>query len=157
MDAPQSSVLHYKRSQFATALPVGRRYSPSHYWMEERDGVWRVGFTKFATRMLGEMVDHQFDRPTGAPVNPGDVLGWIEGFKAISDLFCVIQGTFQGGNPALSTALETVSSHPYHEGWLYEAAGEPDPLSMDVVAYRDLLDATITRMLEQQDREEAAG
>ena len=52
-----SATSFYKRSNFVTHLPVDCLYSPSHFWLREiAPGRWRVGFTKFATRMLGEIV-----------------------------------------------------------------------------------------------------
>ena len=146
----------YKRATFVTHLPVTHRYAPSHCWLASSgDRRWRVGYTKFAMRMLGELVDVQFDREPGTPVRPGDVLGTVEGFKAVSELFCVGQGSFVGGNPALRTDLEALAQDPYSRGWLYEFEGEPDARCMDMDGYRALLDATIDRLLEKQKAEEA--
>jgi len=147
----------YKRATFVTQLPVTHLYAPSHCWLARTEsGTWRVGFTKFALRMLGELVDVQFDRTAGAAVQPGDILGSIEGFKAVSDLFCVGRGTFVGGNPALRTDLEALARDPYAAGWLYEFTGEPDPRCLDVNAYQGLLNATIDRILAKQKAEETA-
>jgi glycine cleavage system H protein len=151
MGTDKPRTLHYKRSHFATQLPVDYLYSPSHGWVARQpDGLLRVGITKFATRMLGETVDHGFEVKAGEPVKPGQVVGWIEGFKAISDLFCVAQGEFIGGNPELKERLAAVHKDCYGAGWLYAVRGEPDARCMDVHAYRDLLDKTIDRMLERQ-------
>ena len=147
--------LHYRRSHFATQLPMDYLYSPSHAWIAQRpDGTWRVGLTKFATRMLGEMVDHGFETQPGARVKPGQIVGWVEGFKAISDLFCVAEGEFVGINPALKEKIGLLSDDPYGEGWLYTVAGKPDTRCLDVNAYRDLLDRTIDRILEKQKTED---
>ncbi len=147
----------YKRATFVTQLPVTHLYAPSHCWLARTDeGRWRVGYTKFALRMLGELVDVQFDRQAGAAVQPGDILGSIEGFKAVSDLFCVGNGSFVGGNPALRTDLEALARDPYAAGWLYEFAGEPDARCLDVNAYQDLLNATIDRILAKQKADESA-
>ena len=60
--ASENKTLLFKRTHFATRLPVDYVYSPSHFWAREMaDCVWRIGFTKFATRMLGDMVDHGFE------------------------------------------------------------------------------------------------
>jgi glycine cleavage system H protein len=142
--------LLYKRSNFATRLPVGCLYSPSHCWLAEFEGVWRIGFTKFATRMLGEPVDHGFNVEPDARVEMGQVVGWIEGFKAISDVYCVVDGEFRGGNPALPGGIEMIDRDCYGAGWLYQASGRPGSLCMDVEAYRALLDKTIDKILEQQ-------
>lgn len=147
----------YKRATFVTQLPVAHLYAPSHGWLSRTDaGPWRVGFTKFALRMLGELVDVQFDRPPGSLIGPGDIVGTIEGFKAVSDLYSVGEGTFIGGNPALKTDLDSLARDPYVGGWLYEFQGEPDPRSMDVEAYQHLLNATIDRILAQQKSDEPA-
>ena len=157
MPTPESPTLLYKRATFVTSLPTARRYSPSHCWLEDRgDGVWRVGFTKFATRMLGDMVDHRIEATAGLPVKSGDVVGWIEGFKAISDLFCVVNGAFVSGNADLAKDIELVTRDGYKAGWLYEVRGEPDSLCMDVHAYRELLDKTIDKILEKQKAEETS-
>lgn len=141
----------YKRATFVTQLPVGHLYAPSHCWLAAGDkGTWRVGYTKFALRMLGELVEVQFDRAPGVTVEPGDILGSIEGFKAVSDLYCVGRGILVGGNPALGVALESLSRDPYQTGWLYEFQGEPDPRCLDVQAYQDLLNTTIDRILSKQ-------
>lgn len=151
MDAAQPKTIFFKRSHFATHLPADALFSPTHYWMRRgADGLWRVGFTKFAVRMLGELVDQSFDKPVGAAIKPGEILGWIEGFKAISDIYGVIDGTFQGGNPALKTDLAQIHDDPYEAGWLYTAAGTPDANCVPATEYAAWLNATIDRMLEQQ-------
>lgn len=150
--------LFFKRSHFATHLPAAALFSPSHYWLlREPDGVWRVGFSKFAVRMLGDLVDQGFDVAEGTAIQPGKILGWIEGFKAISDLYGVVDGTFLGGNPALKGKLELINDSPYDAGWLYRARGEPDRNCMSATAYMNLLHATIDRMLAQQKDPEDPG
>lgn len=151
MDSARPKTLPYKRSHFATQLPVEYLYSPSHAWIARQDEThWRVGLTKFATRMLGEMVDHGFEAELGAAVQPGQIVGWVEGFKAISDLFCIADGHFAGGNPALKERINLLSKEPYGAGWLYLVRGKPDAKCVDVQSYRDILDKTIDRILEKQ-------
>jgi glycine cleavage system H protein len=146
----------YKRATFVTHLPVTHLYSPSHCWLsQESNGRWRVGFTKFALRMLGELVDVQFDTAVGGRVQPGMVLGAIEGFKALSDIYCVGEGTFEGGNPSLKDGLEGLARDPYVSGWLYEFSGTPDGRCLKLDGYRDLLDVTIDRILEKQKAEDS--
>ena len=144
----------YKRATFVTHLPVEHLYTPSHNWLSRAgEGEWRVGYTKFALRMLGELVDVKFNIAGGATVEVGDIVGSIEGFKAISDVYSVAKGRFVTGNTGLSD-LACVTDKPYDEGWLYQVAGEPDGRAMDVDGYRALLDVTIDRILEKQRQEE---
>jgi len=155
METRIPKTLHYKRSRFVTLLPVDYLYSPSHGWIaRQEDDLWRVGFTKFAVRMLGDMVDHGFEIEPGAPVQPGQIVGWIEGFKAISDLFCIAEGQFAGPNPLLKEKITLVNKDPYGQGWLYMVKGKPDTKCVDVHGYRAILDKTIDKILEKQKSEE---
>lgn len=143
--------LHYQRAHFVTELPTDYLYSPAHAWLAAAgDGLWRVGLTKFATRLLGDMVDHGFEAKPGEAVAPGQIVGWLEGFKAISDLFCVATGEFVRSNPELADRITLINRDPYGEGWLYEVKGTPDTKCVDMHAYATLLDRTIDRLREQQ-------
>jgi glycine cleavage system H protein len=149
----------YKRASFVTHLPEEHLYTHSHSWISKAAGGeerWRVGYTKFALRMLGEIVDVQVERKPGEAIAAGDILGTIEGFKALSDLYSVGAGSFVGANRALATSLEALSESPYEGGWLYEFEGKPDERAMDVNGYRNLLDATIDRMLQKEQESNAA-
>jgi glycine cleavage system H protein len=155
MDINRPRTLHYKRARFVTPLPVDYLYSPSHCWAaRQEDGLWRVGLTKFATRMLGDMVDHGFDLEHGAPVASGQIIGWVEGFKAISDVFCIAEGTFAGANPALKEKITLINKDPYSAGWLYQVKGKPDAQCLGLHGYQAILDKTIDKILEKQKAEE---
>ena len=148
------NVVLYKRNRFQSRLPKGRRYTASHFWLEEQGAgtqLYRVGFTRFATRMLGEIVEHGFEAKPGNAVSVGQAIGWVEGFKALTDLYCVADGTFEGGNPDLDAGSEAVEKDPYYKGWLYLVRGTPDPNSLSVDGYIGVLDATIDKMLGGND------
>ena len=146
----RNDTLYYKRSRFSSRLPIDRLYTPSHFWVAQTEpGVWRVGFTKFATRMLGDLVEHGFGVKAGDAVTVGQTIGWVEGFKALTDIYCVIDGQFVGTNPALEKDVTLTDSDPYGEGWLYAARGVPEPNSVDVHGYTQLLDLTIDKMQEK--------
>ena len=151
--------VRFKHARFSARFPETYRYSKSHYWMapvEGQEGVWRVGFTKFATRMLGELVDCDWKVPAGGPVEPGQIVGWVEGFKAASDVYCVMQGSFVEGNPYLKQDACVVRSDPYEVGWLYAVRGEPEEGHLDVHGYIAHLGAIIQRMAEEGHGEEGA-
>jgi glycine cleavage system H protein len=145
MNAPEE--LYYRRSLFRTRLLGDRLYTASHFWIQQQEpGLWRVGVTKFASRMLGDVVEIGFDVEPGARVNVGDAIGWFEGFKARSDLYCVASGEFAGGNPELVDRIALIDDDRYRRGWLYAVRGQPEPDAMDMHGYAALLDATIERM-----------
>ena len=148
MSVPPAQTVYYRRSRFTTHLPVDRRYSAAHYWLlEESAGVWRVGFTKFATRMLGDIVEFEFSASPGAGIEVGDDIGSIEGLKAVTSVFSSGAGRFLGEGDALRQDVTLAESDPYGKGWLYRLQGEPAPDTVDVHGYVAILDLTIDTML----------
>ena len=151
MSAEQSKTSEYRRARFVTSLPRDYYYSASHFWIaRQQDQTWRIGLTKFASRMLGEMVDYGFEVQLDAPVHSGQAIGWIEGFKAVSDVFCIAEGRFTGANPALEQDITLINQDPYGAGWLYAVKGQPDATCVDVNGYAKILDQTIDNLLEKQ-------
>ena len=143
--------IHYKRSRFATRLFSDRVYTAGHAWLrQEEPGLWRVGFTKFATRMLGDLVEYRFEASAGTAIALGQKIGWVEGFKAVSELYAVVAGEFLGANQELERDVTLLDADGYGRGWLYEARGAAEPAAVDAQGYAAILDATIDRMLEKQ-------
>ncbi len=148
MSTGEGGTIFYKRARFTTRLPADRRYTAAHYWLlEESPGIWRIGLTKFATRMLGDLVEYDFAISAGMPVKVGQEIGSIEGFKAVSAVYSVAEGEFLGLGDGLISDITSVESDPYGRGWLYKVRGRPDPASVDVHGYVVILDATIDRLL----------
>ena len=151
--------VRFRHANFSARFPVAYRYAPSHFWIHPATAsaasdagvpslrcLWRVGFTKFATRMLGELVEMVLAVQPGDRVHSGQRLGTVEGFKAVSDLFCVVDGVFQEANPALTADACLTHSDPYVAGWLYTVEGVPEPGTLDVHGYIALLNKTIDRL-----------
>lgn len=142
-----TEAIRYRRSRFATRLPTGHRYSHGHLWAgQQEDRLWRVGFTQFATRMLGEPVEVDFEVAIDQPIELGQEVGWIEGFKAVTDIYTPLPGRFAGPNPLLERQVDVVSNDPYGEGWLFLVEGEPGDDLGDADSYASFLDETIDRM-----------
>ncbi|MBB6048546.1 glycine cleavage system protein H [Armatimonas rosea] len=151
--------IRYRRSRFSTRLPTDRLYTRSHFWVkhDEAQESWQVGFTQFAIRMLGEFVEIRFQVQPGEAIAVGQVIGEIEGFKAVTEIYSVIAGTFQGVNPDLETDITLADTDPYQRGWLYRAAGTPEAEAVVGEGYVDVLDATIAKMTDKQAQGESDG
>jgi glycine cleavage system H protein len=151
VSASREEAVYYRRSRFTTHLPRDRRYSASHYWLlEESPGIWRVGFTKFATRMLGDIVEFEFSARPGANISVGDDIGSVEGLKAVTTVFAAGSGRFLGEGAELRSDVTLAESDPYGRGWLYRLQGEPGADAVDIHGYVAILDATIDKMLERR-------
>ena len=96
--------------------------------------------------MLGELVEHGFEVKAGQAVHVGQIIGWIEGFKAVTDLYCVVEGEFWGGNPDLEKKITLMHTDPYGKGWLYMVQGAPERGSVDVYGYVEILNNTIDKI-----------
>ncbi len=140
----------YSRCKFSTRLPKTHLYTAAHFWIapQPESGLFRVGFTKFAARMLGELVEMGFDVKPGDPLQTGSEIGWFEGLKAVTNIFCVVDGSFVRANPELEGNEKWTRTDSYNKGWLYEARGTPDPGAVDARGYIAILNATIDKMQE---------
>lgn len=143
---PQS--IRYQRARFSTRLDTDCLYTAAHMWLRrDEHGFWRVGYTRFATRMLGEAVELDFETNAGDPVSRGQEIGWIEGLKAVSDIYSPISGVFRGPNEALLNDIALLSREPRDGGWLFAVEGEPDGDCLDVQGYCAILDRAIDKIL----------
>lgn len=145
------SYLSYRRSKFKTRLPTDRVYTQAHTWLEPRtESLVRIGFTRFATRMIGEVVEFDFEVAAGASVEEGDAVGWLEGFKAVSDIYAPMSGVFVGTNSGLDVDVSAIHRAPYADGWIYEIEGAPPESVLSAEDYAAFLDGTIDRMMGEQ-------
>jgi glycine cleavage system H protein len=136
-------------------LPKSYRYALSHFWLQELEpNLYRVGITHFATRMLGDFVECEFKKNAGDRIEVGLPLGWIEGFKAVSDLYSVIDGDFVESNVELASNPQFMDRDPYDRGWLYIARGKPDSRVVDCQGYVEALDLAIDRILSQEQEQQ---
>jgi glycine cleavage system H protein len=126
--------VRFRHAHFSARFPVDCLYTPSHFWMRPADGA------------AGRAVEMVLDVKPGQTVAGGERLGTVEGFKAVSDLFCVVDGTLSATNPALTAEACLTHSDPYGAGWLYAVDGTPTLGYLDVHGYIALLTATIDQL-----------
>lgn len=154
MPIDPSLTKYYRRARFTTRLPIKYLFAPSHFWLETLEpDLFRIGLTHFATRMLGDFVECEFTAELQSPIELGQSIGWIEGFKALSDIYSVIDGKLIESNEALKTNPGFMDRDPYDRGWLFIARGVPDPRIVDAEGYESLLDIAIDRILSQEEQE----
>ena len=100
--------------------------------------------------MLGDIVEVGFEAKSGEAVKTGQIVGWVEGFKAVTDIFSPLPGNFEGYNPKLDEDITVLTNKPYLAGWLFEIKGTPGDDCLDVKGYVNILDTTIDKMLGQR-------
>ena len=152
-----AETIPYRRSKFVTDLPAARRYTAAHYWLaEEPAGVWRVGFTKFAAWMLGDLVEYEFDVPAGAAVAAGQEIGWVEGLKSLMAVYSLVEGEFLDSGDGIAENITLIDSDSYQRGWLYRARGTASAETVDVQRYIAILDEAVDNAIRNR-REECGG
>ncbi|MGI9626938.1 MAG: glycine cleavage system protein H, partial [Longimicrobiales bacterium] len=83
-------------------IPQGLRYTAEHEYLKSTDeaGVFLVGITDYAQGELGDIVYLELPG-TGDSFQGMDTFGTIEAVKAVSDLYCPLNGEVVGVNEAL--------------------------------------------------------
>lgn len=141
--------IFYKRNQFKSRLPKKIVYTKAHQWVFEDKDLIYFGLTKFSHRMLGKIVEVEIEKKVDDTITIGEICGWMEGFKAVSDIYSPISGNIKVINTNLYTSVESISKSPYNAGWLVGVEGEMEPDFLSVEEYASYLDQTIDQMLAE--------
>lgn len=100
-------------------IPSELYYTEEHEYLKptDEDGVYSVGVTAYAQGELGDVVFVELP-DGGTHFARMDVFGTIEAVKAVSDLFCPLDGEVVAVNDALDDDPSLVNSDPYGAGWM---------------------------------------
>jgi glycine cleavage system H protein len=108
-------------------IPSDLRYTEEHEYLKLAgdDGVYFVGITQYAQGELGDVVYVELPE-SGSSFNRMEVFGTIEAVKAVSDLYCPVDGTVVEVNAALDDDPSLVNSDPYGAGWMIKLKVDDD-------------------------------
>jgi glycine cleavage system H protein len=108
-------------------IPSDLRYTEEHEYLKAAgdDGVYFVGITEYAQGELGDVVFVELPE-SGSLFNRMEVFGTIEAVKAVSDLYCPVNGTIVEVNAALDDDPSLVNSDPYGAGWMIKLKVDDD-------------------------------
>lgn len=112
-------------------FPSDVKYTKTHEWIKEEDGLMVIGLTDYAQQELGDIVFVNLPSE-GDEVSMGDAFGDVESVKAVSDVNSPVTGTVAEINEDLADAPESVNSDPYG-AWFIKV--------QDVSETEDLMDA----------------
>ena len=112
-------------------IPENLRYTASHEWVSEEDGIYTIGLTDFAQDSLGDLVFINLPQ-VGDDVEAGEAFSDVESVKAVSDVFSPVTGKVVEVNEELVDSPELVNDSPY-EAWFVRVG--------DVTDVDELLDA----------------
>ena len=118
-------------------FPTDLKYTASHEWVKEENGVYVIGITDYAQDALGDIVFINLPSE-GDEVTAGEAFGDVESVKAVSDVVSPVSGSVIAVNEELSDSPEKLNSDPYG-AWIIKVenvSGTEELLSAD--AYKDV-------------------
>lgn len=117
-------------------VPAELKYTKSHEWVKEEDGLYVVGLTDFAQEALGDIVFINMPEE-GDDVASGESFADVESVKAVSDVFSPVSGIVAEVNEGLIDEPALINQEPY-EQWLIKVKDVSDTEElMDAAAYEE--------------------
>ena len=115
-------------------FPAELKYSKSHEWLKEEDGVSVIGISDFAQDALGDVVFVNLPE-VGDDAAAGEAFGDVESVKAVSDLISPVSGTVREVNEDLLDQPELLNEDP--DGtWIIKVENVTDTEELlDAAAY----------------------
>ena len=117
-------------------VPAELKYTKSHEWVKEEDGLYVVGLTDFAQEALGDIVFINMPEE-GDDVASGESFADVGSVKAVSDVYSPVSGTVAEVNEGLIDEPALINQEPY-EQWLIKVKDVSDTEElMDAAAYEE--------------------
>jgi glycine cleavage system H protein len=97
--------------------PQDYRYTNDHEWIHAEGDRGRVGITDYAQKQLGDVVFLELPE-VGRTLKAREQFGTVESVKAVSELYCPVDGEVVEVNTALVSKPETINKDPHGEAWM---------------------------------------
>ncbi len=92
-------------------------YTKDHEWIKVQGDQALVGITEFAQKQLGDVVYIELPA-VGTQLGVHQTIGTIESVKAVSEVFCPVNGEVLEVNQELNASPELVNQDPHGKGWI---------------------------------------
>jgi glycine cleavage system H protein len=128
-NTPDPDALVFMMGEFRARIPLDRKYSRNHLWLQPGPGGFRVGFTAYSVRLLQDVYFLDWEIDPHTQVRDKQEIGQIESSKAVSTLFPPSAGKILDFNSHLLDDPSTINTDGYGLGWLYHFQTEAGFLS----------------------------
>ena len=123
-----------------SVIPAELKYTKSHEWVKEEDGVFVIGLTDYAQSALGDLVFVNLPEE-GDAVTAGEAFSDVESVKAVSDVFSPVTGEVCAVNEELLDNPALINEAPY-DAWLVKVKDVSDTEELlDAAAYEAVVAA----------------
>ena len=103
--------------KFIFTFPKGLRYSESGLWVQQEEGVARLGLSDFVQQRNGDIAFANLP-DVGSVLDAGDEIASIETVKVNISLPSPMSGTVVEVNSVLQDSPEFINQDPYGKGWV---------------------------------------
>ncbi len=117
--------------------PEELKYSKTHEWVKEEDGLVLIGISDFAQDSLGDIVFVNLPE-AGDEVTVGEAFADVESVKAVSDVFSPVSGIVEEVNEALADDPALVNSDPYGSWFIKVREVTEKEELLDAAAYEEV-------------------
>lgn len=115
-------------------FPTDLKYTKTHEWIKEEDGMYVIGISDFAQEALGDLVFVNLPEE-GDDVTAGEAFADVESVKAVSDIFSPVTGTVAEINEELLDNPALTNEAPY-DAWFIKVSNVTDTEEfLDAAAY----------------------
>ena len=97
--------------------PDDRKYTKTHEWARDIDGLVEMGITDFAQHQLSDITYVEFPA-IGDHFQAGKEMIVVESIKAAADVYAPVSGAIVETNPSLADNPGTLNTDPFEAGWL---------------------------------------
>jgi glycine cleavage system H protein len=120
--------------------PEDLLYCETHEWVgiseENGEKIATVGISKFALDQLTDLVYLELPE-VGTAVSAGSEFAEVESVKAVSPIYCPVDGEVIAVNSDLVDDLDTMAADPYQKGWLVKMKVTDDSNLARLLSYSD--------------------
>ena len=111
--------------------PNNLKFTSSHEWVRVEEDYVVVGITDYAQTLLGELVYVELP-DVGDVIARDEDCAVVESVRAVSDVYCPVDGQIIEINEQLEKEPQRVNEDPYHTGWLFKLQVD-DPKQLEVL------------------------
>ena len=106
-------------------FPDNFKYADTHEYINEENGLIKIGISEFAIDQLGDIVFVELAEK-GEVISQGDTFGTIESVKAVEEVYLPFQGEIIEKNQEVIDNPEILQNDPINDGWLILVKPEPN-------------------------------
>jgi glycine cleavage system H protein len=119
-----SDPLIFMMGKFEARFPTDRKYARNHMWAQADGGVFRLGFSSYAVRLLQDVYFLEWSIDADTQLRDKQEIGSIESSKAESALYAPMSGRLTEFNESLLADPSAINVDNYGQGWLFAMTGE---------------------------------